>query len=89
MKVEGTAPHYLIEVDRPGSLDELTVRVEMREAFFSDKIAQLNGLREKIDKAIQSITGIRAKVELVRPKTIERSAGKAVRVLDKRRLKDN
>lgn len=89
LKVEGTAPHYLIEVDRPGSLDELTVRVEMREAFFSDKIAQLNGLREKIDKAIQSITGIRAKVELVRPKTIERSAGKAVRVLDKRRLKDN
>jgi phenylacetate-CoA ligase len=86
LRVEGTAPHYLIEVDRPGSLDELTVRVEMREAEFSDKIGQLQALREKIDRAIQSITGIRATVELVKPQTLERSVGKAKRVLDKRRL---
>ena len=84
LRVDGAAPHYMIEVDRPGSLDELTVRVEMREEEFSDRIAQLHVLREKIDKAIHSITGVRAKVELVRPQTIERSIGKAVRVLDKR-----
>ena len=86
LRIEGTAPHYLIEVNRPGTLDELTVKVEMRETDFSDKIANLHVLREKIDRAIQSVVGIRATVELVKPQTLERSLGKAVRVLDKRRL---
>ncbi len=87
LRVEGTAPHYLIEVDRPGTMDEVTVRVEVRPRDFSDKMAQMQALRDRIDRQIQSVTGIRMKVELVAPQTIERSMGKARRVIDHRREK--
>ncbi len=87
LRVEGTAPHYVIEVDRPGTLDVVTVRVEMSPEMFSDKLAQVQALRDRIDREIQSITGIRVNVQLVEPKTLERSAGKAVRVIDHRREK--
>ena len=87
LRVEGTAPHYLIEVDRPGALDDIVVRVEMRAQDFSDKMAQMQNLRERIDREIHAITGIRVKVELVEPQTLERSMGKAVRVLDHRKEK--
>jgi phenylacetate-CoA ligase len=87
LRVEGTAPHYLIEVDRPGAMDEVTVHVEMRAQDFSDKMSQMQALRERIDREIQSITGIRVQVELVEPQTLERSAGKARRVIDHRREK--
>ncbi len=87
LRVEGTAPHYLIEVDRPGNLDHVKVRVEIRPQDFSDKMSQLQALRDRIDREIQSITGIRMDVELVEPQTIERSVGKAVRVIDHRREK--
>ena len=84
LRVEGTAPHYLVEVDRPGALDEVTVYVEMRPQDFSDKMSQIQQLRDRIDREINSITGIRARVELVEPKTLERSVGKAKRVIDRR-----
>ncbi|MBN1345031.1 MAG: phenylacetate--CoA ligase [Phycisphaerae bacterium] len=87
LRVEGTAPHYLIEVDRPGTMDQVMVRVEIREQDFSDKMSQLQALHDRIDREIQSITGIRMAVELVEPRTLERSAGKAVRVIDHRREK--
>ena len=87
LRVEGTAPHYLIEVDRPGTLDKVTVHVEMRPQIFSDKMSQMQQLRDRIDREINSITGIRVIVELVEPKTLERSAGKAKRVIDHRREK--
>ena len=87
LRVEGTAPHYLIEVDRPGALDQVTVHVEMRPQDFSDKMSQMQALRERIDREIQSVTGIRMKVDLVEPQTLERSAGKAKRVIDHRRDK--
>jgi len=86
LRVEGTAPHYLIEVDRPGSLDEVVVKVEIRPQDFSDRMRQMQQLRERIDQEIHSITGIRMKVELVEPQTLERSMGKARRVMDHRRL---
>ncbi len=82
--VEGTSPHYLIEVDRPGALDEVSVKVEVNPAFFSDKMSEMQELRDRIDRKIQGYTGIHVKVELVAPKSIERSAGKAVRVVDNR-----
>jgi phenylacetate-CoA ligase len=85
--VEGTAPHYLIEVDRPGTMDEVTVRVEIRAGDFSDKMSRLQELHDRIDREIQAITGIRANVELVEPQTLERSMGKAKRVIDHRREK--
>jgi len=87
LRVEGTAPHYVIEVDRPGALDDVVVRVEMRPQDFSDRMRQMQQLRDRIDREIHAITGIRVKVELVEPQTLERSMGKAVRVVDHRKEK--
>ena len=87
LRVEGTAPHYLIEVDRPGKLDEITVHVEVRAQEFSDKMSEMQHLREKIDRQIHAITGIRVKVNMVGPQSLQRSAGKAQRVIDHRRDK--
>jgi len=87
LRVEDTAPHYLIEVDRPGAMDEMTVKVEVRARDFSDKMSRMQQLRERIDREIQSVTGLRAKVELVEPQSLERFVGKAKRVIDHRREK--
>ncbi len=84
LRVEGTAPHYEIVVDRPGTLDELTVRVEIRPQDFSDEMRQMQQLRQRIDREIHSVAGLRANVELVRPQTLERFEGKAKRVNDRR-----
>lgn len=84
LQVEGAAPHYLIEVRRPGVLDQVTVKVEVRPESFSDKMSEMQALHDAIDRKIQSITGIHATVELVAPQAIERSAGKAKRVVDYR-----
>jgi phenylacetate-CoA ligase len=85
LRVEGTAPHYLIEVARPGTMDEVAVKVEISPKTFSDKMRQMQELKRRIDNEIHSITGIRMGIELVEPNTIERSAGKAVRVVDHRK----
>jgi phenylacetate-CoA ligase len=84
LRVEGTAPHYQIVIDRPGALDEVTVRVEVRPESFSDEMRRMQALRDRIDREIQSVTGIRMRVELVSPQTLERFAGKASRVVDNR-----
>ena len=84
LRVEGTAPHYLIEVDRPGTMDEVTVRVEVRAEQFSDRMRDMQHLHDQIDRQIHAITGIRMQVELVKPQTFERTAGKAKRVIDRR-----
>ncbi len=84
LQIEGTAPHYLIEVDRPGNLDELTVHVEIRPQDFSDRMDQMQELHDKIDRAIQRITTIHAKVKLVKSQSLERFTGKAKRVIDHR-----
>ena len=88
LRVEGTAPHYLIEVDRPGTLDEVKVHVEVRPSDLSDQMSRMQALRDRIGREIQSITGIRAEVRLVEPQTLERFVGKAKRVLDRRVEKD-
>ncbi len=85
LRVEGTAPHYLIEVARPGTLDEAVVKVEIRARDFSDEMRQMVELRDRIDREIHSVTGIRMKVELVAPNGLARSEGKATRVVDHRR----
>ncbi len=85
LRVEGTAPHYLVEVSRPGALDEAVVKVEVRPGDFSDEMRQMVELRDRIDREIHAVTGVRMTVELVAPNTLERSAGKARRVLDHRR----
>jgi phenylacetate-CoA ligase len=85
LRVEGTAPHYLIEISRPGTLDEVVVKVEIRPGDFSDEMRQMIALHERIDREIHAVTGIRMRVELVAPGSIERSAGKAKRVVDHRK----
>lgn len=80
------APHYLMIVDRINNLDTLEVQVEVEERFFSDEIRELERLTLKIAKSIQTAIGLAVKVKLVEPRTIERSMGKAVRVIDKRKL---
>ena len=84
LRVEGIAPHYQIEIQRPGALDEVTVHVEVVPEQFSDKMSEMQQLHDRIDREIQSITGIRVEVNLVAPKTLERFTGKAQRVLDRR-----
>ncbi len=88
LRVEGTAPHYLIEISRPGALDEVTVKVELLPGQFSDRMRVMQAFRDKIDREIHTITGIRVNVELVEPQTLERFVGKAVRVVDHRQLRD-
>ena len=80
------APHYLMIVDRENNMDTLTVMVEVDERFFSDEIRTLDGLKNKIGAVLKQALGVAVKVKLVEPKTIERSEGKAKRVIDKRNL---
>jgi phenylacetate-CoA ligase len=86
LRVEGTSPHYLIEVDRPGTLDRVRVQVEIRPELFSDRMERMQTLRNRIVREIHALAGIRAEVELVEPRSIERFAGKAKRVVDLRKL---
>lgn len=82
-----TAPHYQLIVDRVDNLDVLEILVEMNEATFSDEIKHLENLERLIRSRIESTLGIASKITLVEPHTIERSEGKAKRVIDKRVLK--
>jgi phenylacetate-CoA ligase len=87
LSIEGTHPHYQLIVDRKaGELDELEILVEVEEKIFSDEVKTMQTLGDKIKREISSILGISARVKLVEPKTIERSEGKAKRVVDKRKL---
>lgn len=81
-----TAPYYLLIVDRVDNLDTLEVLVEMTQNMFSDKVKKIEDLECKIRKEIESVLGIAATVRLVEPKTIERSEGKAKRVIDRRKI---
>ncbi len=85
LTIEGIEPHYQLIVDRKaGELDQLEILVEVEEKIFSDEVKKLAALEQRIAKEIESTLGIYAKVKLVEPRTIERSEGKAKRVVDKR-----
>ncbi|MCL2341477.1 MAG: phenylacetate--CoA ligase [Proteobacteria bacterium] len=86
MGIDGVEPHYQIEVTRDGSLDVVTVLVEVSESIFSDEIKVLENLNKKIQAEIKDILGITCKVKLVEPRSIQRSEGKAQRVIDRRTL---
>lgn len=85
-KLKEVNMHYLMIVDRVGTLDTLEIQVEVDEIFFSDEIRKLEELTKKIAYTIQQALGLSAKIKLVEPKTLERSMGKAVHVIDKRKL---
>ena len=85
--IEGTQPHYQIVVDRKAhKLDEVEVLVEVEEKIFSDEVRKLNEFSAKIKKEIENVLSIGVKVTLVEPKTIQRSEGKAKRIIDKRTI---
>lgn len=84
LQVEGVEPHYLIVVDRIGAMDSLEVRIEVAEDVFSDMMADMVAFTKRVSDRIQSVVGLQAKVTLVEPGTIERTAGKARRVIDNR-----
>lgn len=86
MNTKGVAPHYQIIVDRINNKDTLEVQVEVAAHAFTDQISDLEALAKRISSDLLSALGIRANVKLVEPKSIARSEGKAVRVIDRRRL---
>jgi phenylacetate-CoA ligase len=84
--IEGIEPHYMLIVDRVGTLDTLTVQVEVSEQLFSDEIKVLQVLSRRVEKEIKDMLGVTCTAKLVEPKTIQRSEGKARRVIDNRKL---
>ena len=85
LEIEGTQPQYLLVVTREGAMDDLEVRIEVTPEVFSDEIRKMEGLQRCIHDKIKQLIGLSAKVTLVEPGTIERSVGKAKRVLDLRK----
>jgi phenylacetate-CoA ligase len=85
VNTRGVEPHYLIIVEKKGVMDVLTLQVEVEESLFSDEIKRLEELQDSIQKQIETMLGLSVSVKLVEPKTIERSMGKAKRVIDKRK----
>ena len=88
LSVDSKATNYFLEVDRVNNLDTLEVQVEMREDMFGDEIKTLEAYKKKVKAAIDSAIGVGVSVKLVEPKTLARSTGKAVRVNDKRAIKN-
>jgi phenylacetate-CoA ligase len=79
------APHYLLELRRPGQLDELDVVVETRAALAGSlKAAEITGLERRAENLIKVFAGVTTRVRVVEPGTLERSQGKAKRIVDLR-----
>lgn len=85
MDMSETTPHYQLIVRRENNLDTLEILVEIDQKNWSDSIRELEGIRRRIENNIKSMLGIGAKIRLVEPNTIERSEGKAKRVIDNRK----
>ena len=86
MELDNVEPHYQLVVDREDNLDTLTVMVEVGEGIFSDEVKHLQNMERTIAKNIKDYLGVSARVKLVEPKAIARSEGKAVRVIDNRKI---
>jgi len=86
LQVEGVQPHYQIIVDRQHTLDDLEVWVEVSEEVFADEIRGLEALEHRIRNELHNALGIAARVRLVEPRSIQRSEGKAKRVVDRREV---
>ncbi|RBQ23519.1 hypothetical protein ALNOE001_08740 [Candidatus Methanobinarius endosymbioticus] len=86
LKIDNVEPHYQIIVSRPHLLDEIEVKVEASPDIFFDEVKEMVNIKKKIEDYIENEIGLRVKVSLIEPKSIPRSEGKAVRVIDKRDL---
>ncbi len=83
---QGYTPNYLIEVDRVNNTDTIDINVEMTSDQFSDTVKDLQIKEKELAEAMKTMLGINPKIHLVSPKSITRSEGKAVRVIDRRKL---
>ncbi|MBR8708581.1 phenylacetate--CoA ligase family protein [Bacteroides pyogenes] len=86
LEMEEFEPHYLLIVDRENNTDTMELRVEIRPDFYSDEINKMLALKKKLSDRLQSVLGLGVKVKFVEPRSIERSTGKAQRIIDNRRL---
>jgi phenylacetate-CoA ligase len=86
LQVEGALPHYQIVLTREKGLDDMEVQVEVTPEVFGDTVGALEQLRKQLAKSIETTVGLRANVRLVQPRTIQRSEGKAKRVIDQRKM---
>ncbi|MBN2533374.1 MAG: phenylacetate--CoA ligase [Spirochaetales bacterium] len=86
MTIQGVEPHYQIVVDRKGQLDSIEVQVEMNDRLFSDEIKNLSKAEKMIEEKLYATLNIHTVVKLVETNSIERSLGKAKRVIDRRQL---
>jgi len=84
--VEEVSPHYMIIVDRVNNLDTLEIQVEVNPKFYTDEIRGIEALTKKISHVLSQALGLNPKVKIVEPNTLVRSEGKAVHVVDKRKL---
>ncbi len=86
IEVKEVTPHYMIIVDRVNNLDTLEIQVEIDEKYYTDEIKGLEALKNKIGHVINQALGLNAKIRIVEPMTLKRSEGKAVHVIDNRKL---
>lgn len=86
LEIEEAKPHYMLIVDRVGTMDTLEIQVEIDDRYFSDEMVELNKVRQKIKHKVECILGISVNINLVEHKTIARSEGKAKRVIDRRKI---
>lgn len=86
LTIDGTTPHYMINVDRVDNTDTLEVQVEVEERFFSDEVSSLENLSRKIHDKLREALGLNAKISLVQPNSLVHSDGKTKHVNDKRKL---
>ena len=86
VEVEEVTPHYMMIVDRVNNLDTLEIQVELDQRYYTDEVRVIEALKKKIAHVIQQALGINAKVKIVEPQSLVRSEGKAVHVIDNRKL---
>jgi len=84
LAVEGAVPHYQILLTRHKGLDAVEVQVEVTPELFSDKIGTLEGLRQRLAHSVERTLGLKVEITLAAPRSIQRSEGKAKRVIDRR-----
>jgi phenylacetate-CoA ligase len=86
VEVEEVTPHYMIIVDRVNNLDTIEIQVELDQKYYTDEIRVLEALKKKIAHVILQSLGLNAKIKIVEPQSLVRSEGKAVHVIDNRKL---
>ena len=84
--LDEVTPHYMMIVDRVNNLDTLEIQVELNPNYYTDEVRAIEALTKKIAHTIQQALGINAKIKIVEPQTLVRSQGKAVHVIDNRKL---